>query len=295
MSQYGKDYQSLVKQLKELRKRIAKREQADQQRLNTSNPNRVSAVQRDIQKAQARQQRAQDNFSATQTGIKRRRYPTAQETRDAADSRSGVSSSSSSSSSNKPKKTKYPTAAETRAAAAARRAAASSSSSSSGSSSSSSSGRRTSGQYAVNAPDYSSSAAKADNKSKEAKGLRADFSDVGGRLGAALGAAQDAILAERKIKRGLNYGSEDTNDYSLSSKPDYSGKAAKADPKKKAKTKPSDYKVKSTDYSSRAAQTSRESARQRAANIIDAASFSLKNPKDYSSKAAKAKRKKKES
>ena len=145
MSQYGKDYQSLVKQLKDLRKRIAKREQADQQRLNTSNPNRVSAVKRDIQKAQARQQRAQDNFSASQTGIKRRRYPTAQETRDAADSRSGVSSSSSSLTN--PRKPNTPQQ-QTRAAAAARRAAASSSSSSSGSSSSSSSGRRTSGEYA---------------------------------------------------------------------------------------------------------------------------------------------------
>ena len=64
MSSYQSDFKKLQQQLKEMRQRLARREQADQQRLNTANPNRRSAVQRDIQKAQARQQRAQDKFSS---------------------------------------------------------------------------------------------------------------------------------------------------------------------------------------------------------------------------------------
>ena len=139
-------------------------------------------------------------------------------------------SSATSSSSSGPRKVKYPVEigkAEESSSSWFLRFSGSSVFGSSGSSSGSSSSSSSSGGGQRN---YSSQAASADVRpagKKPSKGLRSDFSDIGGRLAAALGGAQDEILKERKIKRGMNYGSEDTNDYKVKA-PDFSAKAAAA-------------------------------------------------------------------
>ena len=187
MSTYSSDYQRILKELREMRKRLARREQSDLKRFKDSNPDSSPAIQRDHKTALDRQQKESDKFRQS-TGQQPRKvsYP--------------VQRGSAST----PRKTKYPTAAEIRAAAQASAGTSSGSGSSgSGSSSSGSSNRKPRATPAGKKPD-------------PRKGLRSSFDGMG-RLGKALAATQDAILDERGIKKVsliLSTRSKHATDYS---------------------------------------------------------------------------------
>ena len=236
-STYNRDLQKLLKQMRDLRRRVAQREQSDMTRFRENNSNTTSSAVRDARSAHSRISKAEEDSRVRMTDPSRAAAGTGQygpkvpkgrlrgpngrlvapsQTRDtefAGPARDAAKA-------DKPKKAD----AQAPAPPAPRLPAPTSGRG----------GSRTAPRKTPSKPNYSQQAATADVRPsrKKDKGvpLRSDFSDIGGRLGAALGGAQDAILSERdikKIKNGMNYGSEDTNDYKVKS-PDYSAKAAAA-------------------------------------------------------------------
>lgn len=195
-----------------IRKRLKKlKEQERQQQLELAKQNNKPTIKRDLEKARLREAREVRQFQDSQSGIRRVKYPTAQETRDAAKSESEFKrETSSSSSSSGPRKTSYPTAEETRAAAAPTRVTTSVSGTSTpprrGAGertplSGGAGGTRPPSSAASGANSQSSSA---DEKKDKRKGLKGDFKELKklnkGRLAAALEGAQDEILKKRGLK-----------------------------------------------------------------------------------------------
>jgi len=225
MSTYSSDYQRILKELREMRKRLARREQSDLKRFKDSNPDSTSAIQRDHKTALDRQQKESDKFrQSTGQQPKKVSYPVQR------------------GSATPPRQTKYPTAAEIRAAA--QRGSGSSSGSGSSGSSSSSSG----------SSSQRTRATPAEKKPDPRKGLRSNFDGMG-RLGKALAATQDAILDQRGIKKGKS-----DLEYSVENATDYSKQAAKASRSKRKPDVDTDQYLGLTapDYSQKAAKAKRK-------------------------------------